>query len=349
MIANAGVLVVPGRASHGSSLGQTVSERMRGAAEIVGEIKDLETAVGLLTFIEFLANTAAKLDFVLKAYRGLNEVVARDPSRYKRDEVTGLQAYIQSLENLLDGIRRFTVEPLRFDRTTVFETIVTAGLAVKIVTTDIRFMRTELLRQIPERLRTRIVVERWTGPAKDQTSEQRYEAVEFPVPAGVIEAGVRIVSEGARTSLLEDGRAIESLSKATEEALKSIGLGAAAAVAAVPWIIRIIGTLFGRTAMTAAQRYGVLFFLRGLSPFTFAGASRLIGLGTLFLFGREIFFGDLGKKAVEFTEKTILKLLEAANNAATAVAKGTETIVIIGGIAIGVLLVGGAIAYVVSK
>lgn len=360
MFVNTGVLVAPARAGYGSSLGQTIADKSRHAQEVVSKITNRDEAVGLLAFIEFLLNTSFKLEFVLRHYRQALTEISKAPERFGRAEIEGLQEVMNQLRAIQEGISKFMVDDVEVDATDLFTTIVTAGMAVRIIKTDFRFIHVELLKQIPAKFLVRIVTERWTGPAPDMKSEQRYEAVEWSVPPGKAERDVVILTEGARTSLLEDARMIEGLAPEMEKALKQVGialegaqLGVGPVLTAVGhglrWLITAAGRLLiGRTGLQLLAKRGLLGFLRARGLFTIGGVARVVTWGVIIKLGVDIMTSDVIPKLADLIGGAVQKLFEAANAAAAAVKSGVPTIVTIAGVAIGVLLVGGAIAYVVS-
>lgn len=345
-----------GEVRFGAALGQdprdavfrnlTMAEKQVVAREAVKRETNIDELVGLLTIIEYMANLAAKSNFALKGFNAALSEVAKAPGSYPLGTVKDLQSTVDYLRNLNSGINGTFMDDIDVPRDSMMVTAaywITAGLIKTTFPTTLSYLRAELLRQLPEK-GAKLVIERWIGPALTKSSEQQYEAVDFDPPAGVAVKSTHVISEGARTSLLEDGEATERYNERMTEALKSANLSA---VQAIPWLARLLmGFVVKKVAMRMAARAILAPIALAKWSVTWKGAIAITTVAALYKAAYHLMKSDVVPAFIGKVGETLVSLAEAAANAMGAVKDSTNTIVVIAGVALGITLIGGAIVLV---
>ncbi|MGH9388183.1 MAG: hypothetical protein ACRD1Z_01100 [Vicinamibacteria bacterium] len=355
-------MVVGGRVSRlgevhfGAALGQdprdaifrslTPAEKKVVAREAVKREANVEELVGLLSICEYMRNAAAKADFAFKGFNVALEFVSKSPQSFELGTVKDLQSTVNYLRNLKDGISGTFTDDIDVPRNSLMVTAanwITFGLVRETFPSTLNYLWAELLKQLPER-GIKLVIERWTGPAPDSTSEQQYEAVDFDPPTGVPLKETHIISEGARTSLLEDGKATETYNQEMQEALKSANLSA---VAAVPWLARLLMRFVTKkVAIRMSQRAILAPLALAKWSVTWKGAITLTTVAALYKAAYHLMSSDVVPKLIGNIGDALVKLAEAAANVMGSVKESAIPIVVIVGIALGITLIGGAIVLV---
>jgi len=368
-----GIMIVPGRFTAPTftrmeGLGQlpwspTPSQVAKFAVEKVIENAKadpaaMENALGLVSLLESLLNIRRKIVFILDGYKKLVAEMSLNPGRFTPEEIQSAQEFKTFLESTYSSIYDFFVDPVEIPETLVGKIFAfldpTFGLLAKESwPTTFTWIRDELLKQIPEKLGTKIVLERWKGPAPDMKSAQVFDVETWAPPAGM-ETDSYIVSESSRTSFVEDLKAIENLAPDMETAFKTIGVslgvgGVAIAVRAgakgIGWFARFLGTMIGKKGAEKAAKVGLVGLLRGKFAKVTAGSvikwtaasAAVVAIVTTTVV------------ALPKLPTAVGNLMEAVVRATNATKEGIETIVILTGIAFGIMLVGGAIIYVSSQ
>lgn len=314
----------------------------------------VDNAMGLLSFLQFLENTRRKAAF---AYNGLQQTVlevAKNPAVFDVDAVKNVQMSKDALSDLVDVIARFQEATIQVPRAapgeSQFPYQALALFAFDLVSatwpTTFAFIQDELKKQIPEKLGIRLVIERWKGPAPSMSSAQEFVVDEYPVPQGMGETDVVVVSEGARTSIAEDAELLKATSGEMEAAFRVAGASVGqipivviGAKRAVPWLIRMLGSWIGTKGVAKAAEVGLIRY--------FFGKVTVKGITSA------VWWGSLAAITVTATATIIPKVpvivggvAEGANRAVGAALKGIEPLVIVALIAAGVAALGGAIALV---
>lgn len=316
--------------------------------------KAVENALGLLSFLEYLLNIRRKLVAIIDAIKAVQNEIANRPQDFPPGLANELREYRLLVDNIYSDIYDFFTEDVMISMDLVekfFSWIdPTMSIAKSERPTTFTFIRDELLKQIPEKLGIRIVLERWKAPSPDMKSEQQFVVEDWAPPPGK-QVDVFVVSEGSRTSLAEDAMDLEKVAPEVEAALKTIGVSLGAGPSA--GVSRGMSAL-AKAARSAAGRAAAknIAKRKTLLPFILGRIKSITPLGLVkwtSAVGASVGIGVALATAIPKMPPVVRDLVEAARRAASATKEGIETMVVIAGIALGIMLVGGAITFVLTR
>lgn len=323
----------------GQSFGRPDATQDRVAEEAVKRIKEPTEAIAFLRIIEFLFNYVNKAFFARQGLNRLMEEVAKDPSRISTKDLESLETAKLLVNQAVTGLRKVFTDSIDIPRDDLFVTVaefLSFGLVKSTFPTTLDLLHHHLLTTMPEKFGLRIVVERWKAPSKTG-SGQEFETVTFG-PSNYSDTFV--ISEGARTSLKEDAEFAQENAEDAETAFRKAGVLSGAQ--AIPLMVRFLSLFVVRkTAQTMAKR--AVLFVAGLA--TTKGALRISGVIAAYSVASVVLFGD-----------TWDTLSAGVGDLATGVAKvmggvkeSADVLVIIGGVAVGVAVLGTALNFVMNQ